>query len=391
MIESKLNIFNVNNKRIFLRADLNVPIINGKIRDDFRLQAVKPTIDLILSKGGKLFLITHIGRPNGRDESLSTKQLIPWFENYGYQIKFASNSMKAAELLSLNNFVLFENIRFFPGEKGLDKNFAQELAGLADFYVEDAFATLHRDETSITLVPTFFDNDHKTIGLLVEKELENLGKLTHNPAEPFALVLGGGKVETKLPVIEHLLDKVSKILLGPALTFTFLKALGKPTGISLVENDQLAVAKHILQRASKKLVDILFPLDYQIAHGSRNGPLAVVNADHFPSDGLGVSIGPRTIDLYNKELAKAKTIFFNCAMGFADRPETLASAQQLLHTIAQSKAFCVVGGGDSVALARQTGLANDISFLSTGGGATLAFLAGKPLPGLMPFMQSGKS
>lgn len=370
--------------RVIVRADLNVPITDGIIVDDYRLEALRPTIDLILKKRGLITLITHIGRPKNQEPELSTKILVPWFAKHGYTVSWAANIAQAQSLIAKhqNSFVILENLRFYPEEKSKDLLFAQQLKTLGDFYVNDAFATLHRDDTSITMLPSLFSHDRKTIGLLVEKELNALDPLLTNPQKPYTVVLGGGKVHDKLPVIEHLLAHVSTILLCPALSNTVLKAMGQTTGISLVDQTALSLCNAIIQKAQELSIPLLYPLDYLIALDTINGPLSYVDAEKFPARGLALSIGPRTVEHYASIIKNSRTIFFNAAMGFRAIPKSQQSGYDLLRAIASSSAYSVVGGGDSVAMVHEIGLEHSISFLSTGGGATLTYLSGKELPGL---------
>jgi phosphoglycerate kinase len=382
--ESKLPTYNLENQRVILRADLNVPIENGSISDDFRLLGLLPTLDFIREKKGLITLITHIGRPKNREALLSTRILIPWFERRGYHITWANDIETAQQLIKSpeNEIVLLENIRFYPEEKTGDVSFAQKLSTLGIYYINDAFGAMHRSDTSITLLPQLFDSNHKTIGFLVEKELKALNKLIENPAQPFVMILGGGKVKDKLPVIENLLSLTSTILLCPAIVATFLKAQGQEVGNSLVDQTAIELCKAIVEKARKQNVEILLPIDYVIAHKTINGTIETIDAQDFPADGIALSIGPETIKLYTQSINTASTLFFNCAMGFASVPKSLQGTQLLLQALAHAQAFSVVGGGDSVAAARRSGLSDEIDFLSTGGGATLTYLSGKILPGL---------
>ena len=237
---SQLPTLDLNRKRVILRADLNVPLNDGKILNDYRLQAILPTLELIRKKNGRVVLMTHIGRPKNYNSSLSTQLLIPWFSARGYAVSFAKDPAQAKMLGQdeNNTFILLENLRFFPGEKAQDISFAQSLADCGDFYVDDAFASMHRNDSSIWLVPQLFAQSHRSFGLLVEKELKMLDKLIHDPKKPFLLILGGGKVADKLPLLENLLDRVTDILLCPAIVFTFLKAQGIEVGKSLIDHNE---------------------------------------------------------------------------------------------------------------------------------------------------------
>jgi phosphoglycerate kinase len=372
------------NKRVFLRADLNVPLKNGAIDDDYRLRAIVPTIKLLQEKGALVLLATHIGRPKTPDPKLSTRLLIPWLAQQGFTVTFAQTPQEAARLLSLRTpLVLLENLRFFPGEQAHASLFAQELANLGDFYVNDAFGTLHRADTSVTLVPPLLPPEKRSIGLLVERELAALEKIRTKPEKPFVAIIGGGKVADKLPLLTGLLSHADTILLCPALVFTFLQAQKKPVGKSLVDPTHLTACSEFLELAKHKQVNIVFPLDYQIALNTIAGSLTYVDAETIPSNGIGISIGPKTIAAYTQILNGAHTTFFNAAMGFSQREETLHSTYALLQTIAKkADTTRVVGGGDSIAAVQKCGLEKKIGYLSTGGGATLAYISGAPLPGL---------
>lgn len=381
-----LSNFNLTNKRVLLRADLNVPLKNGTIMNDYRLQAILPTINYIQCAGGKVILATHIGRPTGKDESLTTRLLIPWFVSHGYSVDFQADLTKAYSQ-SFNDphtILLLENLRFFSGEKNNDAHFAQQLAKLGDYYVNDAFGTMHRTDASITITPTFFSPENRTIGFLVEHELKILTQLRDNPTQPFSLVLGGGKVADKIPIITALLPHLHALFLCPAISNTFVKAIGKSVGKSVVDEESLPLCKEIIHQAEKLGVMIQFPIDYYIARDSFNGPIVSdpVTADRFPESGVALSIGPETVSLYAKECMKDHTLFINGLMGDIRRPETLRGTQQLFNAIGQSSAFSIIGGGDSVAAVYQLGDASLFSYLSTGGGATLAYISGQPLPGL---------
>jgi phosphoglycerate kinase len=375
----------VTGKQVFLRADLNIPLApTGEIVDDFRLRALVPTLDLLVKKQAKIILATHIGRPTGPTHNLSTRLLVPWFTQAGYIIEYA-HTLGAAHEISNNmqpgTIVLLENLRFFAGEQTADKHFAQDLRRLANYYVNDAFGVLHRTDTSVTLMPELYTCDHKSIGLLIKRELEMLSYLKHDPAPPFLLILGGGKVKDKLPMLAHLLHTVNAVALCPAVAFTFLRALGQPIGKSLVEESLLDSAQDILHKAHALGVQILFPLDYQFALNTLNGPL--ICADTMPDNGIGLAIGPQTIEFYARKINQAQTIFLNGAMGIQERPASMQALYALLQAIAQSSAMSIVGGGESVAAVYLRGLNKAINFCSTGGGATLAYLSNQPLPGLV--------
>lgn len=375
-------------QRVFLRADLNVPLINGKILSDRRLRAIQPTLDYLLKEKTQVILASHIGRPTSPDPALSTKHLIPWFESKGYKIRYAKSIAEAQESsLDIESIILLENLRFFPGEKKEDLSFAQQLATLANWYVNDAFATLHRSDTSMTLLAYQYPKNHRSIGFLIETELEILSQVMRDPAHPVCFILGGGKVADKLPLIKHLCSFADIIVLVPALVFTFLKALGKPVGKSLVDDTILSNARSILEK-EKYTTTFVFPLDYQIASGAKDGPLSFVDADNFPSDAVGVSIGPKTIAHIQDIIAGSKTIFYNGMMGFPNREETLQGVEAIITAMSERDATTIVAGGESILIIDRLKL-KGITHCITGGGATLTYLGGQKLPGLLPFLKDG--
>ncbi len=384
---------NLKNKRVFLRADLNTKSTNGEIKNDHRLQAILPTIDELLKRGAKIILATHVGRPKKPTPELSTKNLLKWFEKRKYAIDFEPDFNKAHEksLEKNNTILLLENMRFFPGEQSSDQKerekFCDQLAPLADLYVNDAFGLLHRNDTSITDLPKKFDTQNRTLGLLVKKELLILGNLLSNAQKPFLCIFGGGKVSTKIPLMRNLISKVDAIALCPAIVFTFLKVHNKPVGKSLVDEHALDDAQQIIKEAKEKNVSLLFPTDYLVSKNKIGNPLIVAQADNFPHDAIGVSIGPETAQHYTTKIKEAKTIFYNGLSGFHDQPESLQEIAKLFKAMNESKGTTIIAGGDSVAIAQQLGFDKNISHLSTGGGSVMAYLSGKELPGLVAFTQ----
>lgn len=361
---AKIQTLDLKHKRVFLRADLNTPLKNKKILQDFKLHSILPTIDHILKNGGKVILATHIGQPDAKsqtnffDENLSTKILQPWFEKNGYKIKYEID-LKKAELESKQNFseiLLLENLRFFNGEKEHNLEFAQMLATLGDIYVNDAFGACHRNNTSMTLVPELFNKKNKAFGLLIQKEIENLNKLKNNIQQPFTIVLGGNKIKDKIKLLENFItqNKVKSILLGGAVTNSLLNK--KET--DLVQSN----------------VKIFLPQDF------------------IKVDNKNVDIGYKTIKTFEEEIGKAKTIFANGPMGIYEKKESKTGTQKILNKIANSNAFTVIGGGDIVAATFLFNLEKKINFLSTGGGATLFFLSCKnpleQMPGLRSIIKS---
>ena len=383
-MNSRLSSMDLYHQTVFLRADLNVPLKDGSIINDFKLQASLPTIDLLLQKNAIITLATHLGRPKNQEPKLSTKHLIPWFEKKGYKIDFAKNPIQATEKSKKKDslkIILLENLRFFPGEQNHDEIFAQELAHCGSIYINDAFGALHRNDTSLTLLPKRYPPEAKTIGLLIEKELKALHSLIDKPKQPFVIILGGGKIKTKLPFLKSMVKKIDTILLCPVLVFTVMKALGKPVGKSLVDHNALEEIKMLFAQPQTKSI-VQLPHDFQIALESIDGALAYTEDQNIPANAFGIAIGPKTLREFTHLIKEAHTVFFNGPMGFFDRPETLKATCNLLEVMAQSKAYTIIGGGDSIAAAFKCSVANKIDFLSTGGGATLAYLSGATLPGL---------
>jgi phosphoglycerate kinase len=389
MIHPTFSSWNMHNKRIFLRADLNVPLSHGKIDNDFRLKSILPTIDYILKKQGSIVLATHIGRPQDREPELSTQLLVPWFKQHGYNIQFIQNISAISHLaITPKEILLLENLRFFPGEENGDIFFAKELARTAHYYINDAFGTIHEHACSTTVLPYEFPENKRSIGLLIEKELQAFAAITENPAHPFLAILGGGKIKDKIPLIESLLQKTDSIALCPAICFSFLKAFGKPTGKSLVDDTMLDTCKKIILEAERSGISCIFPVDYQVSHNSFKDSLSVISADNFAENAIGISVGPQTVEIISQKIKHAKTVFFNCAMGFSERPETQQSSQDIIDAMAQSSAKTIIAGGDSIDIALRTKHYKNITHLSTGGSAALAYLSDKLLPGLIPFEEN---
>lgn len=335
-MRSPLKNWDLKNKRVFVRADLNVPLEDGNITDDTRLQAIRPTLDYILAQGGSVTLATHIGRPTGVEAELSTTHLAPWFAAHGY----------------IKNITLLENLRFFA-EKPESVPFAQELAKGIDYYIDDAFGSCHRTGTSLTLLPQLFEKEKRGIGFLVERELAMLSTLKYHAEEPFVLILGGGKAEEKIRLLEALLPRVTHALLCPALAQAYTGTDPK----------------------------VLLPVDYLVGK-SWDGPYNYKKSSEIKTTDTVIAIGPETVAAWQQTILQARTIFFNGAMGDLNKPETIKELRAVLQTVAQSAALRAIGGGSSVAALHLFGLANKVDFISTGGGATLAYLSGQPLPAL---------
>ncbi|RLD17615.1 MAG: phosphoglycerate kinase [Caldiserica bacterium] len=378
----------VKGKRIFVRGDLNVPLKEGEVRDNTRIVALLPTIKYLVENGSKVILASHLGRPKGKvvpELSLKPvyeelKKLLPstniYFVNdcVGEEVKNKVNELKEGEIL------LLENLRFHPEEEKNDENFAKELASLADIFVQDAFGTVHRAHASTVGIAKFLPS---YAGFLLEKEVKFLSKVTENPEKPFIAIIGGAKISTKIGVIENLLKKVDKLLIGGAMAYTFLKKKGKNIGKSLCEDEYLEVAGKVLDNAEDKL---LLPLDH-IVTDNIDEPKRIENTpdENIPDDMIGVDIGTKTISEYAETIKEAKTVFWNGPLGVFEKDEFSKGTREIGKIVAElteKGTVTVVGGGDSVAAVKKENLQDKISHISTGGGASLEFVEGKKLPGL---------
>lgn len=376
----------LDNRRVFLRVDFNVPLADGKITDDTRIRAALPTIAYLRQKGCKLVIASHLGRPKGQvDPALSLEpaaarlaELINGEVLFAHDIVGDDVELLSKELIP-GGMMMLENLRFHPGEKGGDESFAQQLARLGEVYVNDAFGAMHRAETSIAAVVNHFDT--AGVGLLVQKELEALGRCLSGATRPYVAILGGAKVSDKIAVIESLAHRVDHLLIGGAMAYTFLKAQGVPVGVSRVESDKLTLAQRLLERCAERGVQVHLPVDHVVNSSfDSEEPARVV--DVFGEGDMGLDIGPATVARYAQVIAEAKTVFWNGPMGVFERDAYAAGTKGVAEACAASSGYTVVGGGDSAAAAEKFGLAEKFSHVSTGGGASLEFLEGKELPGL---------
>jgi phosphoglycerate kinase len=379
-------------KRVFLRCDLNVPLKEGVIKDDGRIKASLPTIQLLLEKGASLVIAAHLGRPKG--EAKPELSLAPvakrLAELLGREVKFVGEVTgaavtAAAESLKAGEILLLENIRFSGAETSKEESeraaFAGELAQLADFYVGDGFGAVHRKHASVFDLPKLLPH---AAGTLVAAEVQVLKKLTQNPERPYGVVLGGAKVSDKLGVIENLLGKVDVLAIGGGMVFTFLKAQGKEIGTSLVEAEMLDVVKGLIATAEKNGVKLVLPTDIVVAPTfAADAPPTLVSADAIPADQMGLDIGPVSAAAFAAEIVKCKTVFWNGPMGVFEFPNFAAGTKVVAQALTQVTGISVVGGGDSAAAVRALGFADSqFGYISTGGGASLEYLEGKELPGL---------
>ncbi len=371
------------NKRLFIRVDFNVPLAPGgqEITSDKRIKASLPTIKYALEKGAGLVLASHLGRPKGKpNPEMSLKPVAKRLEELlKWPVKMAPDCVGAdveAMKPAAGEVLLLENLRFHPEEEKNDPGFSKKLASLCDLYVNDAFGSAHRAHASTVGMIQFVPK--AAAGLLMDKELEWLTKATRNPERPCIAILGGAKVSDKIEVIQNLMKFVDRLLIGGAMAYTFLKAQGKPTGKSLVEEDKIGLAKEILATAGGKL---MLPLDHVVAAELKEGAENQV-VETIPDGMMGLDIGPKTVAAYQAEIAKAKTIIWNGPMGVFEKPPFDKGTVALGKAVAASGAVSVVGGGDSEKAVKSAGVAEKITHISTGGGASLEFLSGIELPGV---------
>src|ERR1700726_3932890 len=379
-------------KRVFLRVDFNVPLKDRVVTDDTRIRETLPTLRLAIEKGGRLVLASHLGRPQGsRNEKYSLKPAATKLEELlGRRIEFSDDCVGAeaeskSKSLKDGEVLLLENVRFHAEEEKNDQAFSKQLAALCDgLFVCDAFGSAHRAHASVVGITHFVKQS--AAGLLMEKELAYLGKAISNPERPFVAILGGAKVSDKIEVVENLMKIADVLLIGGGMAYTFLKAQGLAIGKSLVENEKLDLAKKILDDARARNFKFLLPVDNVIAPEFKaDAPATVVDVEAIPDDQMGLDIGPRTMELYGAEIAKAKTIVWNGPMGVFEMPAFAKGTLAIAKAVASATdggATSIVGGGDSVAAVPQSGGADKISHISTGGGASLEFLGGRKLPGV---------
>ena len=379
-------------KRVLMRVDFNVPLEDGKVANDKRIQAALPTIRYIVEKGGKLILMSHLGRPKGsRVSGMSLKPCVAVLSRLlGKDVAFVDDCIgeaveTAANRLNDGDVLLLENLRYYKEETDNDSGFAGKLAKLGDMYVNDAFGTAHRAHASTEGVTHFIDQC--AAGYLMVKELDYLGRVMENPARPFVAILGGAKISGKIDVITNLLPKVDKVIIGGGMAYTFFKARGLEIGRSLLEADKVAYAKEILAQGGDKLV---LPVDCMVTdffdfNARKIGTLKEVGADAIPLDWESLDIGSKSIETFRSVLENAKTVIWNGPMGVFEIDETARGTYAIAELLAQvtaKGATTVIGGGDSASAVNKAGVADKVSHVSTGGGASLEFIEGKTLPGV---------
>ena len=374
-------------RRIFLRADLNVPMDGETITDDTRLTAVTPTIHHALKHGAAVVLASHLGRPKGKPAP--EYSLKPVAERLtallGQPVALAPDCVGAetearARALRPGEMLLLENLRFHAEEEANDDGFARQLAGLADCYVNDAFAAAHRAHASIEAITHHLQP--AAAGLLMRRELEALTRILERPKRPLVAILGGAKVSDKLTLVEHLLERVDALLIGGGMAFTFLRALGHDVGRSLVEADRVEMARRVLESARRRGVTLVLPVDAVVAPGIDSTEGRAVGIREIPATQMGLDIGPLSVDRFATALRSARTIVWNGPMGVFEKAPFAAGTLALAQTVADGPAFSVVGGGDTVAAVTRAGVAKRIGYISTAGGAFLEFLEGRKLPGV---------
>jgi phosphoglycerate kinase len=378
-------------KRVFIRVDFNVPLEGSRVTDDTRIRETVPTLKLAIERGAQVVLASHLGRPKGQVNpkyslapvAVRLKELL------GRPIEFAADCVgpdaeAKSKALGPGGVLLLENVRFHPEEEANDEGFSKQLAALCDqLFVCDAFGSAHRAHASVVGITKFVQQS--AAGLLMEKELAYLGKAISNPERPFVAVLGGAKVSDKIEVVQNLMKLADAMLIGGAMAYTFLKAQGLPVGKSLVENDKLDLARNLLEEAQRRKFRLVLPVDHVLAESPDSTATKTTDIASTPGGWMGLDIGPKTSALFSAEISKARTIVWNGPLGMFEKPAFSQGTLAIARAVAAATtagATSIIGGGDSVAAAEQSGVAQQISHISTGGGASLEFLAGEKLPGV---------
>lgn len=378
------------NKKVLVRCDFNVPMNDaGEITDDRRIRSALPTIEYIIKNEGKVIIMSHLGRPKGEpNHKYSLEPVAKVLANLlnkevtfiDEDIVVGEDAKKASEEMKNGDVILLQNTRFVKGETKNNPEFAKELSSLADVLVNDAFGTAHRAHASNVGVSEYLPS---AVGFLVNKEIEIMGKAMSNPEKPFIAILGGAKVSDKITVIENLMDKVDSLLIGGGMMFTFLKAKGYEIGKSLLEEDKIDLAKELMDKAKKKGVNMLLPIDVVAAKEFKNDTeFKTVSVDNMPEDMMGLDIGEETQKIFADEIKSGKTIIWNGPMGVFEMENFAKGTESIAMAMAESQGITIIGGGDSALAVEKTGLADKMTHISTGGGASLEFFEGKSLPGI---------
>ncbi|MEH7358982.1 phosphoglycerate kinase [Priestia aryabhattai] len=389
MNKKTLKDIDVKGKRVFCRVDFNVPMKDGKVTDETRIRAAVPTIQYLVEQGAKVILASHLGRPKGevveelrlnavaeRLQALLGKNVAKADEAFGEEVKKTIDGMSEGDVLVL------ENVRFYPGEEKNDPELAKAFAELADVYVNDAFGAAHRAHASTEGIAQHIP---AVAGFLMEKELDVLSKALSNPERPFTAIVGGAKVKDKIGVIDHLLDKVDNLIIGGGLSYTFIKALGHEVGKSLLEEDKIELAKSFMEKAKKNGVNFYMPVDVVVADDfSNDANIQVVSIENIPSDWEGLDAGPKTREIYADVIKNSKLVIWNGPMGVFELDAFANGTKAVAEALAEATdTYSVIGGGDSAAAVEKFNLADKMSHISTGGGASLEFMEGKELPGVV--------
>lgn len=388
-VESYLDIESLllKGKRVFLRLDLNVPLKNGEVLDDTRIREALPTLKFLVEQGAKVIVASHLGRPKGDEDrkKYSLEPVARSLNQFGFEVFLMESPDSEAPLeltkaLSDNQIILLENLRFVPGEEKNSAELAAKWARYTDIYVNDAFGACHRAHASIDALPKLLPN--RCYGFLIKKEMNALKRIKDEPPKPFFILTGGSKVSDKIPLLESLTEKIEGALIGGAMAYTFLKAQGYPVGKSLVETDKISVAKKFIERMEANGKKVYLPVDHILVDSIDSTDFTVSEGVSIPDGKIGVDIGPKTRKLYADVIKTAGSIFWNGPMGIYERKPFDEGSIAMAKALAESPAFTVVGGGDSAAAAFDSGFADKMDHISTGGGASLEFIQGEKMPGL---------